>query len=311
MFQLLHTFYTLHIQGIFVFDGKPPDSKMSIIKERQQKKYAAQQEFDQLVGEGADPEELVNLRKDSAHLSCAKIAWVKELIRSYGMCIIEADAEADNVCAALIKENIAWAVLSDDSDMFLHGCKRILRNLRLNMNCLELSTLELCATDDIHKSLHMTPESFLTACLLTKIPKQFPITLTMAVQWHNRFLSDTKINPTSSSTPFLEWTHINDHIQLDEKHYVDELVHQEYSSCPTKETKDKWENYYFGGIEMTLSIQKIEELLENYGFVMPFGINIAPTLPLIIDGSSRSSNISPPLLWRGFSYKQLEHHVWS
>jgi hypothetical protein len=45
---------------------------------------------------------------------------------------IDAPNEADTLCVFMVKNHIAWACLSDDMDMFVYGCNRVIRNLDIN-----------------------------------------------------------------------------------------------------------------------------------------------------------------------------------
>jgi 5'-3' exonuclease len=50
---------------------------------------------------------------------------------AYGVCYHDATGEADVMCCQLVKSGIAWACLSDDMDMFVYGCARVLRHLSI------------------------------------------------------------------------------------------------------------------------------------------------------------------------------------
>jgi len=52
-------------------------------------------------------------------------------MNAYGVTYIESWGEADQLCAYLAKHNYAWACMSDDMDMFVYGCPRIIRNVSL------------------------------------------------------------------------------------------------------------------------------------------------------------------------------------
>lgn len=172
LFRLTHAFYMCQIQGIFVFDGKTPYAKRNVVAERRKKKQAAQENCNQLVKDGADPysDEVKNLKKNSAHLTPAKVEQVKEFLRNYGMQVCQAAGEADEVCASLAAQGLVWAVMSDDTDMFLYnGCRRVLRNLVLNPDILPLSTLQLYDTNEIHSGLNMSRHEFVVICALTEL----------------------------------------------------------------------------------------------------------------------------------------------
>jgi 5'-3' exonuclease len=57
---------------------------------------------------------------------------VKKIIESYNLKYEESDKEADEICSYLMKTNKVYACLSDDTDMFVYGCSKILRNINLD-----------------------------------------------------------------------------------------------------------------------------------------------------------------------------------
>lgn len=86
---------------------------------------------------------------------------VKELIERYGYRYIIAPGEADELCSILVHQNIAWACLSDDMDLFVYGCPRILR-------CLDLPTQSFMFYDlsKILGSLRISQENMRYICIL-------------------------------------------------------------------------------------------------------------------------------------------------
>jgi 5'-3' exonuclease len=60
-----------------------------------------------------------------------KIEKVKDLIRAYGATYYDAPGEADELCALLVLKKKVWACLSEDMDLFVYGCTRVLRYFSL------------------------------------------------------------------------------------------------------------------------------------------------------------------------------------
>ena len=79
-----------------------------------------------------------------------------------GVTYFIADGEADELCAKLVIKKYAWAVLSEDMDMFVYGCNRVLRYLSLINN-----TVMLYNTRDILKTLKLTQKQFREICVLS------------------------------------------------------------------------------------------------------------------------------------------------
>lgn len=129
-----------NILPLFVFDGKPPKEKEELLKERKKNKKIAEEKYKDLeiklneISEGDKEkiqEEMIQLKKEFIRLHHTDIENVKLLIQSLGVSYIDAPGEADKLCAKLVNKNIAYACLSEDMDLFVYGCKRVLRYLSL------------------------------------------------------------------------------------------------------------------------------------------------------------------------------------
>jgi len=143
IYLMLSIFRHYNIIPIFVFDGKPPTEKKELIQQRIFEKKAAENEFNQLKTtleynlnmDENEKHEIINkmdiLKKKIIYVSKNQIDDVKSLITNYGMTYCDAPYEADELCAMLAIKGIVWACLSEDMDMFLYGCPRVLRYLSL------------------------------------------------------------------------------------------------------------------------------------------------------------------------------------
>ncbi len=89
---------------------------------------------DALVAAGMDCMEsrIRELRKRCVRVRGCELLDLKRLMRAFDMRYIEADGESDNVCAQIVKMGIAHACMSNDMDMLLYGCPRVLRHFNLD-----------------------------------------------------------------------------------------------------------------------------------------------------------------------------------
>lgn len=138
MYLLISVFRQHNITPVFVFDGKPPAEKKALLIKRKIEKDAAEEKYNELkmaVEEGRSSNAVLSemelLKKQFVRVTDADITKSKELMRAYGVTYIESSGESDHLCAFLVKHGFAWACVSDDMDMFLYGCPRVIRHLSL------------------------------------------------------------------------------------------------------------------------------------------------------------------------------------
>ena len=178
MYSMLNLFNHYCIDAIFVFDGKPPPEKACLLQQRKNMKseYGKQMKAlnEKLTNassdEGcsnveisaADKQTLILLNKQCATINKQKCENVKNLITSFGMRYCVANGEADKICASFVINNLAWACLSDDTDMFVYSCPRVLRYFSVLNHSAVLYNF-----NGILEELMMTPTDFKKMCILS------------------------------------------------------------------------------------------------------------------------------------------------
>jgi len=174
MYLMGSVFRHYNIHAVFVFDGPPPPQKTDVIELRRKKKDAAKKQYDELariVKEKKDTvatevidditETMRELKKQFVRLRDCDIANVKELLVSFGFATIDAEGEADALCANLSLKRRVDACMSDDTDMFVYGCPVVLRNISLlNHTAVSYDTREIV------KSLALTQQEFKMMCVV-------------------------------------------------------------------------------------------------------------------------------------------------
>ena len=137
IYLMISVFRQYNIVPVFVFDGKPPIEKKALLIKRKIEKDTAEAKYNELKhsiefgGDAGTAEEMDKLKKQFVRVTEADIAKSKEIMRAYGVPFIDSRGESDHLCAFLVKHGFAWACLSDDMDMFLYGCPRVIRHLSL------------------------------------------------------------------------------------------------------------------------------------------------------------------------------------
>jgi 5'-3' exonuclease len=129
---MLTIFKEYNIEPIFVFDGKPPKEKYDLLNQRKLKKQEAEQKYNLLKNQPYSTiSEIEYLKSQMTRITHNDIDKVKSILISNDIKIIQAEKEADIVCADMVLKNEAWACLTNDMDMFIYGCPRTIRLLDL------------------------------------------------------------------------------------------------------------------------------------------------------------------------------------
>ena len=209
IFQLLSVLIEHGIIPIVVFDGKPPSEKKGVLDERREKRKKAQlkaDELEKLIAACDDEEELKELnhelsqaKKGMVKVQKQDVEEVKRLIMSLGVSYLEAMGEADVLCAKLVQKRYAWACISEDMDMFVYGCPRVLRYLSLLTKTAVLYDQEL-----ILKQLGIDQSRFREICVLSgtdygRENASVPIAKSMSLSEQYDELDD------ENKDGFLEW----------------------------------------------------------------------------------------------------------
>ena len=154
--KLIQIFIKYQIRPIFVFDGKSPEQKSELRKERSQRKRDAESEYDSRVkDDNQSQQKMKELRNKFIRVTPTDVIMLKNMMTQYNIEFIQAEWEADSICANLVKSGVAWACLSDDMDMLVYGCGRVIREFSIHSLSGQLYTLNM-----ILKELKMSFTAF-------------------------------------------------------------------------------------------------------------------------------------------------------
>lgn len=173
IFLMISIFYYYKIIPVFIFDGKPPPEKKELLIKRLNEKKMAEKEYNVLkekietdvINKENEKDILITmdkLKKKFISIKKDQIEKVKQLILSYGATYLEAPSEADELCAMLVLKKKVWACLSEDTDLFVYGCTRVLRYLSLLNHTAVLYDME-----NILLELGLTQQQFREICILS------------------------------------------------------------------------------------------------------------------------------------------------
>lgn len=150
-------FLEMGITPIFVFDGKPPSFKNTILLNRQNIRKYAQLKMDSTD----DKLEKIKYFKRTVHVTKKQMEECKEMLSLMGLPVIQAPEEADSQCAYLAKLNLVYGVLTNDTDILVHGAPKIITNISSKQKTVCEINL-----DSILSHYEISYEQFIDMCIL-------------------------------------------------------------------------------------------------------------------------------------------------
>jgi len=170
------------ITPIFVFDGKPPNAKKSVIDSRIENRNKMKERLSELMElkkelpseefidsddeESIDYKELIKINKEIEKIQRNNLIIsrnhsieVMELLESLGVNFLIANGEAEEYCAFLQKKQIVDFVLTEDTDSLTFGCSKVIFNTKNNFS--------ICCLENILSSLGITYLQFIDFCILS------------------------------------------------------------------------------------------------------------------------------------------------
>jgi len=268
MFMMLSIFRHYNIIPIFIFDGKPPDEKKMLLQKRKEDKKTAQKEYYKLQqslqnDKQDNKKEIIakmdQLKRQFVQINKEKIEKVKSLIRAYGATYYDAPGEADELCALLVIKKKVWACLSEDMDLFVYGCSRVLRYFSLVSH-----TVVLYFSKGIYNELNMTYKDFKEICILSgtdyNINTNNKVHLNVTIGHFNNF----KKSKNSDNTTFYDWLQVNtDYIS--DIHLLNKINNMFSLDC----NNEKLDNI-FNNIKIAngpIKQQEIENIMKSEDFI--------------------------------------------
>lgn len=281
MYLMLTLFRHNNISPVFIFDGKPPDEKYNLLKKRKQDKINAEKDYNSLkqileTSKDMDNNEkqeilinMENLKKSFIYVKKNDIENVKKLIRAYGCTYYDAPGEADELCAYLTIKNKVWGCLSEDMDMFVYGCSKVLRYFSLLNHSVVVYDVKRILTD-----LKLEQKDLREICILSgtdyNINKKTKITLINTLSYFKKYDnirkntrdSDIKNNPLE----FYKWLNDN-YINLINDY--EELI--KINNMFNLDNYNPTQNFDKIHIQnSTIMKEDLIEILKEDGFIFPY-----------------------------------------
>jgi 5'-3' exonuclease len=264
MYQLISLFRHYDIVPVFIFDGKMPVEKNEIMGIRRDAKAVAEKKYNNIkermetCGENEDVRELKHdmdsLRKKFVRLRNADVRNVKKLMDVCGVTYYDAEGEADQLCAKLVIKRKAYACLSEDMDLFVYGCPRVLRYLNLTNSRVVLYSLKY-----ILKNLDVSLREFKEICIISGT--DYNSSESKNCNLHKTLKHFAKYKKNKSTEEFYIWlerntSYISDYCKLCSTFFM-------FDTCElniSKMTKQRMANY-------PINKKRLHDFLHSYDFL--------------------------------------------
>jgi len=159
------------ITPLYVFDGKPPEEKSDVLKERKEKKEKLMADkllLEEKLAEAENPNEIETLKKTlwllSRELICVTPEHnesAKQLFDLFGVPYLVADGEAEILCAKLCKLGYVDGCLSEDTDLLPNGSKIFINNFKVTQRFVQEFNLNIILSE-----MNITHDQFIDICIL-------------------------------------------------------------------------------------------------------------------------------------------------
>jgi 5'-3' exonuclease len=210
MYLMLSLFINYNIIPIFIFDGKRPNEKKELLDQRRDDRDKLKHEYDLLkckldtdddLQDDEKQEIISNLRSLNNKLVIIKksdFENVKKLITAFGCMYFDAPGEADELCSFLCIKGKVWGCLSEDMDMFVYGCPRVIRHLSLLNN-----SAVLYDNKEILNTLRITQPELREICVLSGT--DYNIKVTKSVNLYQSLNLFKRYKKSKKTDTFYAW----------------------------------------------------------------------------------------------------------
>jgi flap endonuclease-1 len=148
------------IKPIWVFDGKPPEAKINVLKGRKERKEEAKRNEENAKDQG-DMEKALKFANQTVKITQVMTDDAKKLISLMGLPVVEATSEAEASCSILAKTGKANVAATEDMDSLCFGCPTLIRDLTSKDE--EITEISL---KDVLEGLELTMDEFIDVCIL-------------------------------------------------------------------------------------------------------------------------------------------------
>ena len=162
IFQKTINYLAVGIEPIYIFDGKPPQEKNTVLKERREKS----QQLKILMEESTETEKKEKYKAQSYRLSREDVDNVKNLLSLMGVSYIQADGEAEGYASELCKIGYVDGVVTEDMDSLAFGTPILVRS-NIDRTIKRRDVISIIHMEKILQEMELTFDEFLDVCIMS------------------------------------------------------------------------------------------------------------------------------------------------
>lgn len=211
-----------NIRSLFIFDGKYGEEKKKEQEKRRKNRDQADKQYKKINERYQQNPNSIALKKRLSYLNRERVKitkWdihdVKKYLEFAGMKYIVAEGEAEELCSELVNNNKVFACMSDDTDLFALGCKRIIKNFNLKRE-----TCIMYDTEYLLESLNMELETFRMICTLScndYVNNDTRKHFIYFINLFGKFMNTQKIDNEINNNDFILWLLNNNYVSESEQ----------------------------------------------------------------------------------------------
>ena len=162
IFYKTANYLAVNITPIYVFDGKPPDSKGDVLQQRNTKVSNAKTA---LENNDLTEEQKNNLEKQTIRLTKSHVDDIKQLLDLMGVSYVQANGEAEAYASEMCRQGMVDYVVTEDMDTLAFGCPKMIRTC-LDKSIKRSDVISIIDLNCILQNFKMTYEEFIDMCIL-------------------------------------------------------------------------------------------------------------------------------------------------
>jgi flap endonuclease-1 len=155
-------YLAVNITPIYVFDGKPPEYKNNVLKQRNDKVANAKLAME---NSNLSQEQKNSLEKKTVRLTKENIDDIKYLLDLMGVSYVQANGEAEAYASEMCRKGMVDYVVTEDMDTLAFGSPKMIRTC-LDKSIKRSDVISVIDLDCILKHFDITYEQFVEMCIL-------------------------------------------------------------------------------------------------------------------------------------------------